>query len=87
MTQTITWQQRNTIKFIEIIHQGYSMQHNYIKTTSNGRIIPHTLVLQAENCKDAIGEYGQPMIDLGTALERLPSTFSHTKENGSVGVC
>ena len=79
MTQTITWQQRNTIKITEIIHQDHSMQHNYIKTTSNGPIIPHTLVLQAENCKDAIGEYGQPMIDLGTALERLPSMFSHTR--------
>ena len=28
MTQTIIWQQRNTIKITEIIHQDHSMQHN-----------------------------------------------------------
>ena len=29
MTQTIIWQQRNTIKITEIIHQDHSMQQNY----------------------------------------------------------
>ena len=52
MTQTIIWQQRNTIKITEIIHQDHSMQHNLIKTTSNGRITPHTLVLQAEKLQE-----------------------------------
>ena len=48
MTQTIIWQQQNTIKITEIIHQDHSMQQNYIKTTSNGRLTQLTLVLQAE---------------------------------------
>ena len=67
--------------------KDHCMQQNQIKTMILKQNEHNTLVLQAENCKDAIGEFGQPMIDLGTTLERIPSTFSHTKENGSVGVC
>ena len=73
---------------IEIIHQDHSMQHNYIKTTSNGRIIPHTLVLQAENCKDAIGEYGQPMIDQRDCLRATPLySHTHTRTGAEGWIC
>ena len=88
MTQTIIWQQWNTIKIIEIIHQDHSMQHNYIKTTSNGRMIPHTLVLQAENCKNVIGEYEQPVIDQRDCLRATPvHSLSHTRTGAEGLIC
>ena len=88
MTQTIIWQQRNTIKITKIIHQDHSMQHKIMKTTSNGRIIPHTLVLQAENCKDAIDDYGQPMINQRGCLRATPLySLTHTRTRAEVWIC
>ena len=42
----------------------------------------HTLVLQAENCKDAIGESGQPMIRPRDYLRATPLySFTHQRSN------
>ena len=88
MTQTIIWQQRNSIEITEIIHQDHRMQHKIIKTTSNSRIIPHTLVLQAENCKDAIDEYGQPMINHRDCLRATPLYYhTHTRTRAEIWIC
>ena len=72
-------------KFIEIIHQDHSMQHNYIKTTSNGWMIPHTLVLQAEIARMQLRDSDSQWSTKGTALELLPSTLTHTQEQGLKG--